>query len=316
MIIKRLMQCEDDFWRIRNFLREVFLLTDRINLDNHVALFDHWRWHYVLTCRETGPVDQVTTLWENSEGRIIAVLHPICHDEVCIYIHPAYRSPSLEDEMIAYAETHHSDCTKDGQRILYVPIYADDDLRREILAQRGYSYRPRIIHHWKRDLDGDIPDLPSPPGYEIRSMGDEGELPARSWASWRAFHENEPDENYDGDYSWYRNMQSAPLYRRDLDIIAATSSGEFAAFSTISFDDYSRSAVIVLEGIVPEHRQQGLEKAIAIEGLRRLRSLGCNCVFAIADEEDTDNIYCSIMQTHRVVQQWLKTWNPHGGYHQ
>ena len=43
-------------------------------------------------------------------------------------------------------------------------------------------------------------------------------------------------------------LQSAPLYRRDLDIVAATPNGEIAAFSTISYDDYTRSAVIVLEG--------------------------------------------------------------------
>ena len=82
-------------------------------------------------------------------------------------------------------------------------------------------------------------------------MGAEDELPARSWASSRAFHAEEPDENYDGDYSWYRNLQSAPLYRRDLDIVAATPDGEIAAFSTISYDDYTRSAVIVLEGSSP-----------------------------------------------------------------
>ena len=62
-------------------------------------------------------------------------------------------------------------------------------------------------------------------------MGPLAEHPARSWASWRAFHAEEPDEAYDGDFSWYRNIQSTPLYRRDLDIAAATPRGEIAAFS-------------------------------------------------------------------------------------
>ena len=312
-LIQRKIECEDDFWQIRNFLREVFLLTFRVNLNHHVALLDHWRWHYVLTCRETGPVDQVTTLWENTDGKIVAVLHPTCHDEILMHIHPAYRIPTLEEEMIAYAEVQHSDWTRDKQRILYVPIYADDDLRRNILVHRGFSHRPRLIHHWRRDLDAPMPDSQPPSGYEIRSMGAKDELPARSWASWRAFHADEPDENYDGDYSWYRNMQSAPLYRRDLDIVAANPSGEIVAFSTISYDDYTRSAVIVLEGTAAEHRQRGLEVALTIEGLWRLKNLGCTRVFAIVDDKETNDIYQATMENHRVIQPWVKVWNPNKG---
>ncbi len=309
----RLFQNEDDYWRIRKFLREVFLFKDRLELDPHVALLDHWRWHYVLTCQETGPVDEVTTIWETTSGDIAAVIHPTCHDEICMHIHPHFRTSALEDEMIAYAEMHHSDWTGDGQRILYVPIYPNDSLRREILVQRGFRHRPRLIHHWQRDLEAPLPDVSPPSEYKIRSMGSEDELPARSWASWRAFHAQEPEENYDGDYSWYRNMQSAPLYRRDLDIVAATPSGEIGAFCTIAYDDYTRSAVIVLEGTAAEHRQLGLEKAITIEGLRRLKSLGCNRVFAIADEEDIDALYRATMQTYMAVQPWVKIWNPQGG---
>jgi hypothetical protein len=309
-LTRRPYQNEDDYWRIRNFLREVFLRNDRSDLDCHVALLDHWRWHYVLTCQETAAVDQVTTLWETPGGEIAAVLHPICHDEICMVIYPDFRNLILEDEMIAYAEVHHSDWTRDGQRILYVPIYTEDDQRREILVQRGFYHQPRLIHHWQRDFESPIPDVLPPPGYEIRSMGGEKELPARSWASWRAFHEEEPEEHYDGDYTWYHNMQSAPLYRRDLDILAATPSGEIGAFCTISYDDYTRSAVIVLEGTAAGHRQRDLEKAITIEGMRRLKSLGCTRLFAIAGEKATNALYSSTMQTYRVVQQWVKIWNP------
>jgi len=46
---------EEDYFRVRNFLREVFLLSDRLNFDSHVALLDHWRWHYIATCQETAP---------------------------------------------------------------------------------------------------------------------------------------------------------------------------------------------------------------------------------------------------------------------
>ena len=34
---------ENDFWLIRNFLREVFLLNGRLEHSWHVARFDYWR---------------------------------------------------------------------------------------------------------------------------------------------------------------------------------------------------------------------------------------------------------------------------------
>jgi len=300
---------EDDYWRIRNFLREVFLLNDRLEPDTHVANLDHWRWHYILTCRETEPVEQVTNLWETEDGKIAAVLHPICHDEARLHVHPHFRTPALEDEMLALAEEKHFDWTVDGKRIFYLPIFEHDTLRRELLIQRGYEKLQRWEHHWWRDLDAPILEAAVPPGYVVRSMGALDEHPARSWASWRAFHAEEPDENYHGDCSWYQNMQSAPLYRRDLDIVAATTGGEIAAFCTISYDDYTRSAVCVLVGTAAEHLQRGLDKAVMLEGMQRLQKLGCTRLFASTNDPLEDALYRSLMQNMQVAEIWRKIWS-------
>jgi hypothetical protein len=47
-------QTEENQWRVRNFLREVFLLNDRL---------DYWRWHFNATCQFTPPFEQVTVAW-------------------------------------------------------------------------------------------------------------------------------------------------------------------------------------------------------------------------------------------------------------
>lgn len=44
----RSYQTEDDFWRMRDFLREVFLLNDRRMFSWPVARLDYWRWHEIL----------------------------------------------------------------------------------------------------------------------------------------------------------------------------------------------------------------------------------------------------------------------------
>jgi GNAT superfamily N-acetyltransferase len=302
----RSYQTEDDFWRIRNFLREVFLLNDRLEHSWHVSRLDYWRWHYIKTCNVCESVEKGMALWETSDRRIIAVLNHLGNSELRLHVHPQFRSAEIENEMLAYAEENFYTEIKDGGRFIYVPIFADDIQRQETAAQRVYKKIPGWGHHYRRDLIGPIPDTPIPAGYTIRSMGTLEEHPARSWASWRAFHNDEPDENYDGDYSWYQNLQSAPLYRRDLDVVAAAPDGSIAAFCTCFFDDYTRSAVTVLVGTAVEHWRRGLGKAVITEGMRRLKELGCTRVFATATDEPADALYRSVMQEKKVTDTWIK----------
>jgi GNAT superfamily N-acetyltransferase len=209
-----------------------------------------------------------------------------------------FRSADLEKEIFTFVETHYPG--------VCVPVFADDTLRREVLASRGFTQISGWNHHYWRDITGPLPASMSPSGYTIRSMGDESEHPARSWCSWRAFHSDEPVSNYDGDSSWYRNIQSAPLYRRDLDLIAVSGNGEIAGFCTIYYDDYTRSAVTVLVGVAAEHWRRGLGKAVMIEGMRRLQVLGCTRVFSTANEQPADALYRSVMTDMKRTDTWTK----------
>jgi GNAT superfamily N-acetyltransferase len=299
-------QTEDDFWRARNFLREVFLLNERLEHSWHVSRLDYWRWHYIKTCNVCESVEKGMVFWETSDNRIIAALNHLGNCELRLHVHPQFHSAEIEYEMLAYAEENFYTETQDSGRFIYVPIFTDDIQRQEITAQRGYKKIPGWGHHYRRDLDSLISDTPIPTGYTIRSMGTLDEHPARCWASWRAFHNDEPNENYDGDYSWYQNLQSAPLYRRDLDVVAAAPDGSIAAFCTIYYDDYTRSAVTVLVGTAAEHWRRGLGKAVLTEGIKRLQQLGCTRVFSTAHDPAADALYRSILQTHKVTETWLK----------
>jgi mycothiol synthase len=297
---------EDDFWHTRNFLREIFHLNGRLEHSWNVARLDYWRWHYIKTCNIFETVGKGMLLWKNTDGKIIAALNHLGGSELRLHIHPHIRSAELENEMLAYGEENYSAVTEDGRRYIYMPIFADDVQRQEIAHSRGYKKQPGWGHHYYRDLDSFEPDIPVPSGYVIRSMGGVEDYPARSWASWQAFHNDEPAENYDGDYSWYANLQSAPLYRRDLDIVAATLDGSIAAFCTLFYDDFSRSAVTVLVGTAFEHWRRGLGKAVITEGLRRVKEMGCTRVFSTAHEEPADYLYRSIMPEMKVTDTWLK----------
>jgi ribosomal protein S18 acetylase RimI-like enzyme len=304
--MRRAYQGEADFWSIRNFLREVFLLNGCREHSWHVARLDYWRWHLILTCQVCDSVDRVTSVWETPDGRIAAVLHPVGWGEICLHVHPRFRTAELDDEMLRQAEELLAERTEDGRRRLVVPTFADDRRRQQVLARRGFVKTAGRANHWQRDLDAPVPLAPAAPGYTIRSMGDSGEHAARSWASWRAFHSDEPDEACDRDGSWYRNLQAAPLYRRDLDIVAAAPNGDIAAFSTFFYDDFTRSAVSVLVGTAAEHWRRGLGKAVYTEGLRRLQSMGCTRVLANGHDAPANALYRSVLGTSEVTETWVK----------
>jgi ribosomal protein S18 acetylase RimI-like enzyme len=299
-------QSEDNFWRMRDFLRKVFLLNDHLERSWSVPRLDYWRWHFILTC-ESDPMERVTFLWETSDGELVAVLHALYKGEAYVHIHPRHRSAALENEVFAVAEQRLGNIY-DGEHQLYTLVDEDDLLRGEVLKARGYTYRDQPVYRWRRDLETPIPEVKVTPGYKVRSMGDEREFDSRAWASWRAFHPGEPDEGFDnGD--WFANLQSAPLYRRDLDIVAEAPNGEIAAFSTIFYDDATRSAVCVLVGTAPEHQHRGLGKAVITEGLRRLQRMGGTRIFANGFDPPANALYRSALGTSYRAESWFKILN-------
>jgi mycothiol synthase len=304
----RNLQNDNDTWRIRQFLREVFLLNQRREHSWHVARWDYLCWHLVETCGICSPMKRTVSLWETSAGMIAAVLHPVDPQEAFLHIHPLFRTPEMEQEMILHAEQTFSNFHGDGKRRLYIPVDEDDCLRKEILMGLGYADGSRPGYEHYRDLDTFLPEAPTPAGYTIRSMGGTEEHPARSWASWQAFHSDEPVENYDNDASWYRNIQNAPLYRRDLDVVAVATDGRIASFCTSYYDDATRSAVTVLGGTAAPYLRLGLGRAVLCESLRRLQRLGCRRVFSKADDRGADALLDAVYDHKYTSETWIKEY--------
>lgn len=300
-------QTEDDYWRIRAFLREVMVLNELREKSWHVARLDYWRWHVALNCEGRESIDEGVFLWETADGRLAAVLNPEGAGEAHLQVHPKLRTPGLEDEMLATAEAHLA-APRDGRHVLVVCTDGQDEQRLGLLGRRGYTRGKWVESQWRRDLDAPIPDHPIPPGYTVRALGDVDELPARSWASWRGFHPDAPDEEYQG-WEWYLNVQRCPLYRRDLDIVAVAPGGEIASFCTLWYDDVTRSAMVEPVATVPEHQRLGLARATIGEGLRRVQRLGALRAFVGGYEPGPNALYSSVLSAqHDRSEQWIKKW--------
>jgi ribosomal protein S18 acetylase RimI-like enzyme len=265
---------ETDYGRIRAFLHDVFLANGRLDCSWPAARLDYWRWHVTDVVAGAAPFETVIFIWEASDGQIAAVLNPEGPAEAHLQVHPWFKTPYLEEEMIAVAEERLAAIGADGIRRLWIWAQASDGVRHEILRRRQFEQQGAPAHQHRHPLDAPIPDVPIAPVFTVRPLGGADEHQARCWASWRAFHPDAPDEDYQGSEWYVPNIQRQPLYRRDLDIVAAAPDGAHAAFTTVWFDDATRSAYFEPVGTAPEYQRRGLGGAVLAEGLRRLRRMG------------------------------------------
>jgi mycothiol synthase len=305
----RSYQNEVDYSRIRDFLRDVFMCNDRRMLSWPVARLDYWRWHGIMNLGD-GTLEKDVYLWETEQGQIASVLNREGADQAFLQIHPAFKTAELEDQMITLAEEEMRAPSRAGGLRLWVWSDSGDTQRHNLLERRGFTHIAEADEHqWRRSLELPIPDNPVREGYTIRSLGDVSELPSRSWASWRAFHPEEADEKYDTDWSWYQNIQSAPLYRPDLDQVAIAPSGVVAAFTTIWYDDVTRCGYFEPVGCMPEHQRCGLARSLLCEGMRRLKRMGATQAMTSGGEPPANALYQSVLgPVYDVYQPWGKRW--------
>ena len=297
---------DEDYWHIREFLREVFLVNNRKQISWEVARFDYWRWHGILNMKD-GTLEDDVFIWETENGEFTAILNREAPGSVFLQIHPEYHSYELVEKMLSVAEQHLTVPTNDNRRSLHIWAEKEDCHFQEILENHGYSVCKNRKPEYQRlrSFNEPIESLPLADGYSIRPLGDIDEHPARCLVSWRAFHPDEPDEKFED--NWYHNVQKAPLYRRDLDLVAVAPDGEFAAFCTIWYDDFTRTGLFEPVGTSPQHQLQGLGKAILTEGLIRLKRLGAELAYVGSYAEPAHTLYASVgFKAYRILQPWSK----------
>lgn len=303
----RKYQTEADGEKIRQFLRDVYLLNNRRAIGWPVYRWDYWRWHTNANIFRFD-LSAAVFLWETGDGRLAAILHPDGKGEAILQVHPDFDTAELAVDMLQVAETQFAVRQAEGSERLTVWAHESDALRQDLLARRGYTRcgQPEYQRRW--EMNQPIPQVSVPLGYSILALGDESEYPARSWVSWKAFHPDEPGENFQGE-DWYRNIQRAPLYRSDLDLAAVAANGQVAAVCTLWHDETTQTAAFEPVGTHPNHQHRGLGKAIMAEGLRRVRALGATLCTITSYSDAAGNLLAALGFTqYDLSMPWVKEW--------
>lgn len=303
----RAYRSEDDFWRMRAFLRQAMQRNGLVEKCWHVARLDYSRWHVMMNCAKV-TLNDVAAIWEEGGNIVGCVLPDGGPGEAHIMIMPGFESYELETEMISHAERTLS---KQGQgRSLYVWTPSDNALRISILKDRGYIQKGAAEMQWAKDLPARLEPSQLSPGYAVCSLGDGLELLERCYASGLGFHDGDIEigiGNRD-DPTWYRNIQTAPLYRRDLDLVAVAPDGSIASFCTVWFDDVTRTAYFEPVATIPSKQRMGLGRAVLTEGLIRLSKMGAVRAFVGGYSEGANALYSSVFGPKLTVYEpWQKS---------
>jgi predicted N-acetyltransferase YhbS len=287
-----------DFLRVRDLLVETFSLTARpLN----------WRlerWNYasyfitpLLATEGVGAPDMdayaaairlfngSTGIWENGAGDVVGVVN-IEHanrsnrgwGEAFFQRHPDY--DPLLPEMLAFAEAN---LRNEERNELFIPIYDHDEAFQAVVQGRGYQRNDEYTL-WDSmfTIKGELPEYTLPEGFRLQSMADDNDLERRRKAFGLGFNHRNPKD-------WpsllsVQELQKAPDYRQDLDLNVVAPDGEFVSFCIAWWDAHNRIVSLEPVGTVAEYRRQGLARAVVLEAIQRVATLGAERVFVGSDQ--------------------------------
>lgn len=203
-------------------------------------------------------------LWEDG-GQIVGVVIIEPPASVFLQIHPTHRH--LEAAMLDWAEAHLPPSIE-------VWAETDDSPRTTLLEARGYVQTEAHEITRRRPMHEPIAESALPQGYRLRTMrqhpdDQQGIADLLNTAFNRTIHSAEE----------YRNFQTSPYYRADLDLVIEAADGKLVTNTGVTA--FANESFAVFEPVCthPDHQGKGLARAAIAEGLRRVDALGIEAAF-------------------------------------
>lgn len=228
------------------------------------------RWEYMHYHSLIREVDlNASGVWE-AHGEIVGVVHPE-HDMGTAYFEIDPEHGTLKGEMLRYAEEHLSTLS-DGVRRLRAYINDQDDdfqsVALEMAYMKGDGCEP--VSHFA--IPDPFPPIPLPAGFRLKSLAEDNDLRKVDRVLWRGFnHGDEPPRDGIRDREF---MQSAPNFRKDLNIVVEAPDGNFVSYCGMWYESVHAFAYVEPVATDPDYRRMGLGSAAVLEGVRRCGAMG------------------------------------------
>jgi mycothiol synthase len=167
--------------------------------------------------------------------------------------------------MLAYVEQQSRENSLEGN--LTTGISQRDLESTETLQAAGYARNDDDMYSFELSLDSEIPMPALPEGFVVRHP-EPHEIEERVDVHLEVWHPSRFT------LESYLNIRSAPVYRPDLDLVAATPEGKFASYCIVWYDPINQVGEFEPVGTRKTWQRKGLGKAVLTEGFRRLQKLG------------------------------------------
>jgi GNAT superfamily N-acetyltransferase len=288
-----------DYDRIGQFLLDIYQPGDKPG-NWQQARWEYMHYHPYM---DQSAHDRIG-VWEE-DGDIVGVAnYEEQLGEAFFQIRPGYAH--LKSEMLAYAEDYLFARLNDGRAHLRAYINDFDAEFESIAEQQGYLKRDDASQPTSRYvITSPFPEIVVRDGFRLKSLEEDNDLYKSDRALWRGFnHPGEPPaDGVDG----RKLMQSAPNFRKDLNIVVEAPDGSFVAYSGMWYLPANRIAYVEPVATDPDYRRLGLGTAAVLEGIRRCGELGATVAFVGSGQE----FYKGMGFKELCVQYaWTKSFDP------
>ena len=271
--------------------------------DWHCAHVGELLWNYLVLSSHL-PEREHIRLWHDPAGKLAgyALLRedPMLDWEAL----PRYEAGSFGEEALVWAEGRLAELRARGpekwKKKLTTGVRVDDAERIAFLERHGFRPGTYAEVNMIRSLEGPLPQAVVPEGYVMRAV-EARDVHSRAEAErvvWFPYSDGDiPDEDY-------ARLMTLPGYVRELDLAAVTPDGIVASNVNAWPDPVNRIGDFGPVGTRAEHRRQGLQRALMLEGMRRLREHGMErvCVSTGVQNAAAQALYQSV--GFRIVNRW------------
>lgn len=269
-----------DFGKVGQFLIKTYR-TSGEHINWLQPRWEYMHYHPLIRDVDLGSIG----VWE-AGGEIVGVVHPEhIPGEAYFQIDPAYTESKidLKREMLAFAEE--SICVSgNGGTFLFLYISDWDREFQKCAAEKGYEKQDKgalgqagFMPLTQFVIPKRFPAITVPDGFHLQSLEDDNDLEKLHRVLWRGFNhgDNPPDEGIEE----RRFMQSAPNYKKNLNIVVKAPNHEFVSYCGMWYEPTHRVAMVEPVATDPDYRRMGLASAAVLEGIRRCGRLGATVAF-------------------------------------
>lgn len=222
--------------------------------------------------------------------------------EVFFQIAPGYSH--LKEEMVVHAETNLFRQVG-GKRTVGFYIDEEDSELESVAQAHGFNLSKEV----RRDMTSmaipdPFPETPLAEGFTLSDLAHDDDLCKLHRVLHRGF--NHPGEPPPEGLKSQAMMQSAPDYRKDLNVVIKAPDGSFVSYCGMWYEAQNKFAYVEPVATDPRYRRLGLGRAAVLEGIRRCGKLGATVAYV----GSTQPFYFSLgFDLSQKSAMWFKEWN-------